>query len=115
MNEFARAEEQRAFRKAQIQASRAGVVSKRRKSMRRNTSKYAIRPAGWRDWLAALLDRRQKKRRDAVVIPAHLRPWVPKNRAILAVQGEDAARLVRELRAVCGSWQFETIALHWLP
>ena len=69
------------WQKDQSNAAHARQQRAQRSRRHRGTSnvKYARRPEGWREWLAALMLKRVFKHQSKA-IPRDLRPWMPKNR-----------------------------------
>ena len=86
--------------------------------------KYARRPEGWREWLAALLLKRVFKHQSKP-LPVALRPWVPANwyrwtekeyRAALKaadIPGHQWPALIAQLKPVTPAWLAEQEA-RWI-
>jgi len=82
-----------------------GRAYQRRRATRSNL-KYARRPEGWREWLAALITRRTFAHK-ANVLPVWARPWVP--RVADELRGPDGDDLRGRIKAVCGRGQYDAL------
>lgn len=74
--------------------------------MTHSNLKYARRPEGWREWLAALIARRTFTH-EANVLPVWARPWVP--RVAAELRGPDGDELRGRIKAVCGRGQYDAL------
>jgi hypothetical protein len=79
---------------------------KRRGMTRSNYGIWKEARAKWVVWLERFGFKRKARKITANPIPAHLRPWVPKNRTL---SENDAYKLLFELRKVCTPSQYKTL------
>lgn len=100
------------WRGQQKQRGRAGVVGRQRRRMTRSNARYAVRPAGWGEWLAAQLHRRLPRHK-SVPIPVGLRPGVPCVDAMLGYP-EQREAILAEARKLLPAHQFKTVYSRWL-
>lgn len=83
---------------------------KNRHSSRSNL-RYARRPKGWQEWIAAVLLRRTFFDRTKV-IPVHLRPHVPHVRH--ALDNGEGGRILAEAKRLLPKAQFKHVYAAWL-
>lgn len=96
----------------QRQRGRAGVVGRGRRHMRRSNLKYARRPEGWREWLAALVKRRLHRHSSKPILVS-IRPGVPHVDAALA-DPERRAAILAEARKLLPRHQYERVYPRWV-
>lgn len=109
---FGAALEDYLWRGQQKQRGRAGVVGRGRRHMRRSNLRYAIRPEGWRDWLAGQISRRLARRKSKP-IPVSIRPGVPRVDRSLRDPAQRRA-ILESAREMLPRHQFRKVYAAWL-
>ena len=87
--------------------------ARRKRHTGKSTLKYARRPEGWREWIAAKLLKRSFRLKWNV-IPVGVRPSVPHVRRDLDAGGDAANAILDAARRAMPSYQFKAVYKPWL-
>ena len=103
----------KAHRAAVHAAEQRRRYARRKRHTGTSTLKYARRPQGWREWIAAKLLKRSFRQKWNV-IPVSVRPSVPRVVHELNAGGDRAKAILEVARHSMPKHQYETVYAPWL-